>query len=663
MMKPMPPVAGAWRRLQCALVLVLLLSPALADDFSVTSGLSAHWYNPERDGEGLVLEVLDEETALLYWFTYDEEGNQRWLLDVGQIDGSEIVFPELTVTRGGRFGPDFDPNQVDLEVVGEASLSFTDCDQGEFTYSAFGHSETIPMERLSQTMAAGCQVPHGIPGEPIRDYAGQSGSWYDPAHNGEGYTLHWLSRDEALLIWFSYDREGNQVWMTGTGSYEDGIIEFPMLQSTQGGRFGGFDPEDVDFINWGSLELELDCQGGSAQYDSLLQEYGAGSLELERLTYLVKPTCPWIRPSLTDLYDFDIAPVPLAFDGAPPSLRARDIADDGTVVAWAPNGTIWRWRRGENDLTELSSDTFMRDPLVRGDGTRIVASARPPTVSDGEVYGPRYWDSQAGWEQLSGLVLERSRALILSTSGDIIAGVGRNWDESGDKPWVWTPESGQIILPTTPETSLSAPLGVSDDATRVVGSVLKFSPMRMQAIRWVGNSEPEFLYDHLGHRLGGTSACDSNCNVVVGGGQGEEAAEHPYRTQAWYWKSTGEMDYFGSLSDALPDAPGAPYAPSGISGDGTIVAGRYLLETTRGTVGSMGFLWTQVTGLTSMNDVLEELDLGNESWLEMTVWISTRGDLLLLDGRSQEPSDPEPRRRAYLLRMHPSESMQTQGDP
>src|SRR5699024_7830773 len=126
------------------------------------------------------------------------------------IDGSTIVFPELSVTRGGRFGLDFDPEQVETRAVGEAVLSFSDCDTAEWSYTAFGEAETLAMTRLTQTMAAGCQSINGVPGQPVMEYAGQSGSWYDPSHAGEGFTLQWMSRNKAALIWFTYDAQGNQ---------------------------------------------------------------------------------------------------------------------------------------------------------------------------------------------------------------------------------------------------------------------------------------------------------------------------------------------------------------------------------------------------------------------------------------------------------------------
>lgn len=64
------PVAGC-------ILLVALLFCSRAAAFEISHAQTAHWYNPDRSGEGLVLEILSADSAVVYWFTYDEAGNQR----------------------------------------------------------------------------------------------------------------------------------------------------------------------------------------------------------------------------------------------------------------------------------------------------------------------------------------------------------------------------------------------------------------------------------------------------------------------------------------------------------------------------------------------------------------------------------------------------------
>ena len=67
--------------------------------------MSAAWYDPERISEGFIIEMLAEQRAALYWFTYDDEGRQNWYLGLGQVRGNRLVFPQLLQTSGGRFAP------------------------------------------------------------------------------------------------------------------------------------------------------------------------------------------------------------------------------------------------------------------------------------------------------------------------------------------------------------------------------------------------------------------------------------------------------------------------------------------------------------------------------------------------------------------------------
>src|SRR5690606_9924044 len=115
----------------------------------------------------------------------------------------------------GRFGPDFDPADVVRQVVGQATFRFADCARGDVEFRAYGQTGRHEMHRLGRVMGAGCAPRHGLPGRPVLTHAGQSGSWYDPTHAGEGYTLQWLDDGRALVVWFSYDAEGRQYWMLG----------------------------------------------------------------------------------------------------------------------------------------------------------------------------------------------------------------------------------------------------------------------------------------------------------------------------------------------------------------------------------------------------------------------------------------------------------------
>ena len=105
----------------------LLLSQQIYS-FDVTAGQSGAWYDPSHDGEGYFLQVLNDSQAVMFWFTYDKNGDQFWMIAIGDIDGSKITFSEVLSPHGGKFGPAFDPDDVELPVWGTVAVDFSSCD-------------------------------------------------------------------------------------------------------------------------------------------------------------------------------------------------------------------------------------------------------------------------------------------------------------------------------------------------------------------------------------------------------------------------------------------------------------------------------------------------------------------------------------------------------
>ncbi|QOC22901.1 hypothetical protein IC757_01700 [Wenzhouxiangella sp. AB-CW3] len=286
------------RRFAIGLALLALTSAhwgaVSAGDSTIHSGHSALWHQPDHDGEGWVLEMVEPDRAVLYWFTYDDNGDQRWLIGDGFVEtvdhGQQLRFPELRTTSGGRFGPGFDPDEVSDPVVGDAVMQFEDCEVGSIRYRAFGHEEELTIARLTQTMGSACDESD----LPIRSEAGLSGSWFDPDHAGEGFILHWLDRDEALMLWFTYAPDGDQAWMMGTGLATNGAVVFDDVHQPMGGRFGQErDSSEVSRPEWGELVFELECNSGLVSYQSDLPGYGAGEQQLVRLSQLEDIECPF----------------------------------------------------------------------------------------------------------------------------------------------------------------------------------------------------------------------------------------------------------------------------------------------------------------------------------------------------------------------------------
>ncbi len=620
----------------------------------VEPGHSALWYDPARDGEGLVLEIHANDGALVTWYTYDEDGNQRWLIGEGAIvrddqAGDRIEFPELRVTHGGRFGPQFDPDQVVATVIGSASLVFDDCYEGRFSYDAFDQQGELALHRLTHTMAAGCRPIHGMTGEPVYGHAGQSGAWFDPGHDGEGWFLQWLAHNEAMLTWYTYDSEGNQIWLLGTGTLaDDGTLVFEQLRGTRGARFGaGFDPDDVEAFEWGRLELAIDCDRGSARYDSLLPEFGTGEYgHVHHLSRLAAPAdCPWAAPELTDLYAFSLTPFDAgAIDQLGRGTVIYDMADDGTVVALRRDldhtqPRVLRLQAGDDDWQVLPPDhSYGSAPFISPDGQRIFTSS----VTDQDML---IWDHPgqrwhaipmpaAGYGAIEIMAASPARTQLL--------GRARHLDSGQFHPWQWTAADGLSMLPLGAETPpVYHPMAASDDGRTVLGTSHIWNPMtgtpQPAAIRWHNGQPPEPLHDRHGARLGVPAATDREGRIVFGYDHFQADGTHPDSRQAWYWISPQQNGYLGTLPSLHPH-PVRPWWLGDASHDGSFAVGSY----TTGINTSDGFIWTQDTGLTSIRMILEHAGLlpengSHQAWEELAgIRISSTGDTILLLGQTIE---------------------------
>jgi hypothetical protein len=659
--------------------LVTALFSAVLPASVVEPGHSAAWYDPARSGEGWVLEVQKNDRATVYWFTYDDEGGQRWMIGIGEVaedeNGRYILVPELLVTRGAQFGEAFNPDDVVYEVAGHASFRFDDCQRGSVDVTAFGQSFETTLQRLSKTMGAGCSPINGIPGEPVREYAGQSGNWFDPEHTGEGFVMQWLSRDQALAYWFTYDDEGEQAWMIGMGEYVDGVIEVPGLQATRGARFGAdFSADDVEVFDWGAMSMELTCETGVVSYTSELPAFGEGAQTLTRLSSLASPACPYVQPRLTDLYDFEWTEIPIPDDG---SITVRRVLGDGTVIGIRDlgdknEGEVVVLEPGSPQWLTLPAQTVLRDgPVLFAPDSRRLVATEAPDEDFTAPFEPVAWWPESGWSPIAGI--ESPRSLLTGGSRDANVLVGRLYPEDGpqsEQPWIWDPVEGQRTLPvrTDHETGYW-PTAASSDGSVVTGyrvvPTIGIPPppiaeqSGLQALRWVDEGPPHFLKAPDGTILSNPVGCSENCEVIFGEGfsELEFGDSRLNKPKAWFWTPDGR---FGVLAPVFE--PGDyVHEPAAIDAAGTMIVGTapsFAPIVTPAPAQVQAIAWTQSTGTTPLGHLthlaLNEVDWNAYNHKSRGIDISDSGDLILVEvyqGPDEEPLEV----RAGTFKLIPKE--------
>ena len=259
--------------------------------FLLEAGITSAWNDPAHSGEGFLLEILANGLAVMYWFTYGDDGEQDWYVSNGVIRGNRVEFARLRRVSGGEFGPGFDPAKVNREVVGSASFIWSGCDAGSMSYRIGTRHGRMQLKRITNVMGVECGIPRM--GPPIREEALLSGSWYDRSHSGEGFIIEVLIDGRVVVYWFSFDPLGNRRWFFDVGEIRDGKLVFDNLRTTSGGIFGpDFSTDTIEIKPWGSLELDIDCDGGTATYASTEPGFGSGVLNVVRLTSIDQLPCP-----------------------------------------------------------------------------------------------------------------------------------------------------------------------------------------------------------------------------------------------------------------------------------------------------------------------------------------------------------------------------------
>lgn len=226
-----------------------------APGYVLTSAVNGLWYDPAEPGHGIQVQLIEGESApqlLVTWYVYDN-GEPRWLIGSGTVSRDRAVV-DMTVTRGGDFGAAFDAGSIIREPWGQLELVFRDENSLSLRWqSAYesGQSGTLAMARLSQPRDI------AVPGLPVSLCS--TSVYYNPSQDGHGMVLETVETDGEPGIawsWFHY-RDGNQLWLVGSGTFADGTLETEAFA----GRAGQFPPAftaDAALVErWGTVSFEF----------------------------------------------------------------------------------------------------------------------------------------------------------------------------------------------------------------------------------------------------------------------------------------------------------------------------------------------------------------------------------------------------------------------
>ena len=127
--------------------------------------------------------------------------------------------------------------------------------------------------------------------------AGISGSWYNPAQNGQGWVIEMAGAstgsNQFLFYFYGYDNTGEQLWLLGlTTEVSDSSVTVDVLRFSGVGFGGDFDPTSASNESVGSMLFEFsDCDNATITFTSTSSELGSFSTSAQRLTSIATVDC------------------------------------------------------------------------------------------------------------------------------------------------------------------------------------------------------------------------------------------------------------------------------------------------------------------------------------------------------------------------------------
>jgi hypothetical protein len=129
-------------------------------------------------------------------------------------------------------------------------------------------------------------------GRGLLSEGGMSGFFYDASADGHYVTVQRLDWGSTLVIWNTFDKNGQAAWIYAIGEVSGNHIRAQGAQNLGGVLQPGGAPTGSHALVWGDIDIDLqNCFGGTFRYNSPLPNFGSGQFPLNRLAFLGDLDC------------------------------------------------------------------------------------------------------------------------------------------------------------------------------------------------------------------------------------------------------------------------------------------------------------------------------------------------------------------------------------
>jgi hypothetical protein len=203
------------------------------------------------------------------WFTYNLNGYPSWLTMTAQQQSDGSYTGTIDLTSGPPFNAvPFDPSRVTHGTLGTGRLTFSDANNGTFSYTVNGISQVktlarfvfaapVPVCTFNSTLAATQAVNY-------------QDMWAVPNLVEAGWGINFTHQGDVIFAsWFTYDLNGYAFWLTATLVKTAARTYAGPLDATSGPPFNSvpFDPSRVMHFALGTATVTFtDGANGAFAY-------------------------------------------------------------------------------------------------------------------------------------------------------------------------------------------------------------------------------------------------------------------------------------------------------------------------------------------------------------------------------------------------------------
>ena len=205
------------------------------------------WASPAMSESGWGINLAHQsDTIFASWFTYDTTGKGWWLVMTAPKTAPNTYSGALYTTTGPAFNSvPFVPAQVVPTQVGSGTLTFSDANNGTFTYTVNGTQQAKAITRELFGPQPSCSAATGSLAAAT-NY--QDLWWASPAASESGWGVNLTHEGDTIFAtWFTYDVDKTPMWLVVTAAKTSPGVYSGTLYRTTGPAFNSvpFNPANV----------------------------------------------------------------------------------------------------------------------------------------------------------------------------------------------------------------------------------------------------------------------------------------------------------------------------------------------------------------------------------------------------------------------------------